>query len=346
MIWSSCSGLFNRYRDALLKEANEKRQAILDEEAAKQKEREEAEKERLAEKAEMEEEARQEARARKLEIAEQEWEEELRLQEERNQAEAEAAQKQADVITNIERGKQKAIQNITDTANNLVENAYRKRFDRLEKQFKSGAITEEEYEKRKEILQKNQAIKQWKVERAAFIVNQIQRAGEAAMDTAKAITSSVAAFPLTGGQPWASIAAGIGITQGLAIATTPPPPRPSFREGGMVVQGPSHEQGGIPIHVGGNYVGEMEGNEGLFVTSRAATQNMLNDYNTGAGGRSMFGESFRFAQDGGQIDTTPVTVTPEMIAEALAQAPSPVIEASSFMAAINEDMKATDIGTV
>ena len=302
---------------------------------ALEKERQEEAEEATAERRELE----KEALARHLEELQTVRDEAAKKQEQ-------AEKDKAKVISDIQQKSANVASSITQTANNIVERAYQNRFANLEKQFKSGAITEEEYARKKEILEKNQAIKQWKVERAAFIAEQVARSGQAIQSTAQSIAASVAAFPLTAGQPFASINAALGGIQLATILSTPPPQRPTFAEGGIVVSGKSHAQGGESIHVGGRYVGEMEGGEGLFVTKQAATMAMLNDYNTSAGGRSLFSNSQRFLQEGGSVNTASSGATAEEIAAAMADMPAPVVQVQSVMAGINAEVEAKEVGTI
>ena len=60
-----------------------------------------------------------------------------------------------------------------DLANNLTINSYKKRFNRVEEQFKSGQITEEEYARKKEDLEKKQALATWRIQRRLFVVQKI-----------------------------------------------------------------------------------------------------------------------------------------------------------------------------
>jgi hypothetical protein len=260
--------------------------------------------------------------------------------------EKELEQKKAAVIADI---KQKALnldQQIAGIAFNNLEREGRKKQKKLEKDLKEGLITEEQYAARKEALEKGQALRKWEIEKKAFAVDKVIRSGQIIADTAKSISASVAAFPITGGMPFAAINAAIGAVQLANVLSTPPPPKPTFAEGGVVINGKSHSQGGEDIHVGGRLVGNMQGGEGLFVTKREATMAMLNDYNTQAGGHSMFSGSHRFLQNGGAVDTSGGGMSAAELGAALAAMPTPVVQVQSIMAGINAEGDAENVGII
>jgi len=242
---------------------------------------------------------------------------------------------------------QKAIQGIFDIANNLVEARYNKRFKNLDKQLKNGQITEEEYAKKKEELEKKQAIAEWKIKRKLFVVNKIQSLAEAVSNTALGITAALKSAPPPFNIALASITGAAGAIQIGSIASQQPPQKPTFAEGGIVVDGKSHSQGGEDIYVGGRYAGEMQGGEGLFVTKREATKSLLNDYNTAHGGRSLFGTSTRYAQEGGRIETqTSNAVTAQMIAEAMQSMPAPQVQVVDIQSGVQGNEEATNIAVI
>jgi len=70
--------------------------------------------------------------------------------------------------------------------------------------------------------------------------------------------------------PIIATAGALGIA---SILSAPDPPKPSFKQGGYldkggIIRGNSHEQGGVPISVGGQVVAEAEGTEGALFMSK------------------------------------------------------------------------------
>ena len=330
-------------RNALLKEANDAQLEALEQSRSI----EEEERERLEETREKEKEAEEERRELEKESLARHLEELQALRDKSAKEQEEQENLQLEVIKNIEEKKKKIQSDVTKTASNIVESGYRKRFANLEKQLKNGQITEEQYAKKKEQLEKKKAMDQYKVELASYIVTQTKNLAVAGIDIARSITASVAAFPLTGGMPFAGINAGIGALQIAAIASTPPPQRPSFAEGGVVVKGKSHAQGGEDIYVGGQYYGNMQGDEGLFVTKKEATKALLNDYNTAFGGRSFYGTSTTFAQEGGRMEAQAnQQITAQMISEAMQESPAPQVQVVDIMSGVQGNEEATNIAVI
>jgi len=242
---------------------------------------------------------------------------------------------------------------ITDIASSSVEARYRKRFTNLENQLKSGQITEEEYAAKKEHLEQQQALAQWRIAKVNHKINKLAALGALAASIAIAVGKSVQPSPLTAGQPWAGIALGIQGIQTAAILAQPAPPKPTFAQGGDVfgaqINGRSHANGGESIYVGGRYFGEMQGGEGLFVTKREATNpalQLLNSANTAFGGSSMFGQSSRFLQNGGMVSDGGGAMSAQELAAALSAMPTPVVEVQSIMAGINAEVQAKRVGTI
>lgn len=108
------------------------------------------------------------------------------------------------------------------------------------------------------------------IERAAFKRKKRLDFAQAILNGALAITGIIASTAIdpTGILRTIQLAiAGVALASQLAtIATT------KYRKGG-IVDGPSHEQGGIKMVAGGQVVGEMEGGESYMVLSRETTAN-------------------------------------------------------------------------
>ena len=118
----------------------------------------------------------------------------------------------------------------------------------------------------------------------------------------------------------------------------------------MTVGGNRHSAGGTKYKGEDGNVFEVERDEGIFVTKREATNPalmMLDHANTMNGGNSMFSGSGRFLQQGGEADQgSDLEAQTELLVNAVAALPPPVIEVSSFMAGINAEVEATEVGTI
>jgi uncharacterized protein YqgC (DUF456 family) len=243
--------------------------------------------------------------------------------------------------------------NIIAIAAGVTERRYQKKFTNLENQLKSGQITEKEYASKKEALEQQKALDEWRIAKAAFKTQKAINLSMIAIETAVAIAKSWKASPLTFGLPWSAASAAMGGLQAAAVISQPPPPKPTFAQGGDVfgaqINGRSHAAGGESIHVGGRYFGEMQGGEGLFVTKREATNpalQLLNSANLAAGGSSMFGQSSRFLQNGGRVSDGGGAISASELAQALSSMPNPVVDVRSIMAGINAELEAKSVGTI
>ena len=269
-------------------------------------------------------------------IEEEEAAEAIRIQDEKQKA-----------IGKIVSNGVKAVFVIADIANSLVEKRYRKRFAELQKLHESGAISDEEYAKRKDNLEKNAAMNAYRIQLNMFKFQKALDITQIAVNTAVGISNALRTPPAPFG---IALAGTIGVLGGLqltAAALKQPPPPPQFADGGLVINGRSHSQGGEDIHVGGRLVGNMEGNEGLFVTNKMATKQMLNDYNTANGGRSMFSSSSRFLQDGGEVNTKANNENMiALITAAMAASPVPKVEIEDVMSGIIANQNARKIGVI
>ncbi len=108
--------------------------------------------------------------------------------------------------------------------------------------------------------------KKRKVEREQALIKKGQAIAEATINTAVAVTKALAVPPPLG--PILAVSYGVlGAAQIALIAAQ------KFAKGGRV-DGPSHDQGGIPVAVPAqNRMIELEGNE--FITNKRATQRNL-----------------------------------------------------------------------
>lgn len=143
----------------------------------------------------------------------------------------------------------------------------------LDDRLNAGLISQEQYDnqvaKLDEEMEKVQAqteLKQAKRDKALALA-------QAAINTALAITNAVAQNPMFGGLPGSAIAAAVGAVQMAAIASEPLPKASR----GMLLHGPSHARGGIPI--------EAEGGEAIInKRSTAMYRPLLSAINQAGGG--------------------------------------------------------------
>ena len=248
---------------------------------------------------------------------------------------------------------QSVVQGILSYSNDRITGFYQKRFAKLEKQLQSGQITEEEYARKKENLEKNQAIAQWKAERAAFQANKVASISNILTKLFVANGKAIAFAPMSAGEPFNTINRAILLGQIAQIASQPAPPRPTFELGGDVqsflIGGKPHSQGGTKFWGEDGTTFEAQKDEGLFITKREATNpalQLLDQANTHFNGRSMFASSARFMQEGGSVENAPSGISPEALAEAMANMPAPVVEVESIMGGIQASQDGRNIRVV
>jgi hypothetical protein len=280
---------------------------------------------------------------RMIEIELQQKDEELAIQKEKE-----------DKRLAIFRAGQEAIQGGINIANNIIDNFYNKRYANIEEQLKNGNITEEQYAKKKEQIDKNKAKSVYKAQVAEFRIKKAINIAGIIADTAKSIAAAVAATPLTGGLPFSAINAGLGAIQLATVISEKAPPPPSFAKGGdvfgMMAGGNLHSAGGTKYQGEDGNRFEVEKDEGIFVTKRSATNpalQMLSEANMMNGGRSMFSGSSRFLQDGGEASrATDSASMARMIKDAILSAPIPILPVQSIIGGINAETKAKKVGVI
>ena len=162
----------------------------------------------------------------------------------------------------------------------------------LEKQKEQGIITEEQYEKKKEAVERKAFNRKKKLDMAQVIINFAQ---------ANSKTFAQLGFP-------AGLAA-IPVLTGLMLAQLAMIASQQFADGGLVLgdggmfKGPSHAQGGIKFRAGGRLM-EAEGGEAIInKRSSAMFRPLLSSINQAGGGVKFadggilngFGSSFDMA---------------------------------------------------
>lgn len=190
-----------------------------------------------------------------------------------------------------------------DRQETRISLSYDKRQKDLEKKLDQGLITEEQYQAQSQILEKQKARELYKIELARFKSQRIYDLSRVVIDTSRAVMKSIAESPLTFGLPWSGFAVAEGALQSATILAQPAPTPPQFAEGGTILQGASHENGGINLFdQSGRLVANAEGGEGIFVTKREATKSYLSQLNEKYGGKS-FNNYSAYLREGGQIQT-------------------------------------------
>lgn len=214
--------------------------------------------------------------------------------------------------------------------------------DNLQARLDSGLISQENFDKEKEkldnksvALEQKQAKEKHTLDVKAFNANKALALVDVGLKIAKTLIDAIAFSPGTFGLPWSAINLAVQTSQGIAIAASNPPPAPSFAEGGMVIKGKSHAQGGEDIHVGGRLIGNMQGDEGLFVTKKEATMDALSHINESYGGRSFKGRVHNsFFQEGGAAVPISQGIDREELIDILKDLPSPVVQVADVQAGL------------
>ncbi len=146
-----------------------------------------------------------------------------------------------------------------------------------------------------------------------------------------------------------------GAVQAGIILASPPPPAPSFADGGDVssylVGGKKHSQGGTRYRGEDGNEFEVERGEGIFVTKSDATSEALmaiDSINKGYGGNSMFGHSHRWLQDGGPAESNALGAETirQIVIDTLENMPAPVVQVESIIGGIEAENNAREIGVI
>lgn len=243
------------------------------------------------------------------------------------------------------------------TRNNRIANQNDKETKDLENQLATGQITRERFDSLKESLDRNSARKAHSLQVRQFRANKALNLLEIGIDTAVAVIKALKNPP---GPPFSipqSIAAGaLGIAQGVIVASSRPPAAPSFAQGGdvfgFVSSGASHARGGETWRndKGGSF--NIQGDEGVFITKREATNPalaMLSDINERFGGRSFFDTPRQFLQEGGAAAGGQGLSGDQLteLVEATAGALPPIeVKVTDIMAGIEGNAEAQETGVV
>jgi hypothetical protein len=193
-----------------------------------------------------------------------------------------------------------------------LENYKANRDAEIEKLIQSGKSEEEA----KRIVARKTAaleIQQFNLEKSTALVN-------AAVNTAVAVTKTLA-NPIL-----AAVVGALGAVQIGVIAAKQPPPMPTFEKGGALpfggklIKGNPHSMGGVDLMTSsGQYLGNAQGDEGVFITNKLATAKLIEGINIDNGGRGFGIKGNRYFQDGGQVEVTN-SITSQSLAAAFRDA--------------------------
>lgn len=221
----------------------------------------------------------------------------------------------------------------------------------LRQNLDNGLITQEQFDAQSVELEKKFALDQHAIAVAEFKANKKASLGEIAIQTAIAIAKALASGPPPANLIAAGVVGGAALLQTAAVLSASPPTAPQFADGGdvfgSIVGGKSHSQGGTRYKGADGNEFEVEKGEGIFVTKREATNPalaLLSGVNEKFGGASMFGNSSRFLQQGGQAGGLGSTEISRLANEIVQGLPTPVVEVQSVMAGINADIDAKSVG--
>lgn len=148
---------------------------------------------------------------------------------------------------------------------------------------------------------------------------------DAIIATALAVAKALGSSPPPLNFILAGVSGALGAAQVASIRRQPTPnfSSESFAQGGSIVDGPSHSQGGVNIYGdNGQHFGNVQGDEAMIVLKKEATAEIAaySQLNESYGGRSLFNKSNKHFQEGGQIDTTETSIE-KTVDEALKRTP-------------------------
>lgn len=137
----------------------------------------------------------------------------------------------------------------------------------LQNQLDRKIVSQKSYNRKVEKIEKEQAEKERALKKEQFEKDKAFRIVQAVINTALGVTN---AFATSGNIYSAIVMAALVAATGAAQIALIAEQKPSFRKGG-IFDGPSHEQGGMPLYSRGRKVAELEGGEPIL--SRATYSN-------------------------------------------------------------------------
>lgn len=181
-----------------------------------------------------------------------------------------------------------AIDSLYSFQERRAEESYDEQSKALERSFDKQSISSARYklEQRKLDDKKAKEDKQRERDKAnalydiqvkQFRVQQAQDAISAVIATALAVMKTFGKSGFPTGIPLAAAMTALGAAQVAAIYAQQPPDKPKFKKGGFLdfekIDGPSHDNGGVPVTIGNRTVAEAEGGEGALIISKRAMKN-------------------------------------------------------------------------
>ena len=191
------------------------------------------------------------------------------------------------ITANLEQQKA-AIEETYATETAIADAAFSEQTASLDRALKNQEISQAEYilarqeaEERKAKADKEREKKKandlYEIEKKQFRTEQLNSIAQAAIQSALAIIQCYSQLGPIAGAIYSGVVAAMTAAQVAIISSQKGPSKPKFRRGGFIdyseVDGPSHEDGGVPVVVGGREIAEVEGGEGMFVISRKAMKN-------------------------------------------------------------------------
>ncbi len=165
------------------------------------------------------------------------------------------------------------------------QTSFDERDEDLKRRFENNLITEKEFNRQKDALDAEHKAKSDAIKIKQFKADQKAAIASAIISTAQSISVALSNPP----GPPATIPFGIlaGVLGGIQIANIKKQDTPKF-EKGVILDGPSHAQGGIQIYGrGGAYYGEAEGGEPILTKAVSQSKEglrMASDLNQMFGG--------------------------------------------------------------
>lgn len=192
-------------------------------------------------------------------ISEQEYNEELKkLAQQRLQTLQENTSKAQNIYSEV----MNVVGQITDTISQATQQRTANEIAQLEEKKNKGLISERQYQKEKEKIEKKQALREWRI-----------ATSKAFLQIPMVILNALTSVPFPANIALAAIYGAIATAQAAIVAKN----KPKFRFGGSVadvfrgsgyVKGKSHEQGGVNA--------ELEGNEYVFRREAVAKYGVAN----------------------------------------------------------------------
>jgi len=154
-----------------------------------------------------------------------------------------------------------AMNQLDQTRLQTIEAGYRRDEDRLKNLLKNKLISQEEYTRRSEILEKKLDKERAEIARRQHRRQQVASVAEILMNAA---SGAIRLWAQPGFPANIPLLALLAVQTGLQTAAVLKSKPPSFAKGGILPEGPSHADGGMAIVSRGQKVAEIEGGEPII----------------------------------------------------------------------------------